>query len=132
MEQQDIIKDLERVLRQKDHIALALVYGSTASGALHAGSDVDVAVSAGRPLSAEERLELSVDLSQTTSRDVDLLDIELAEGMILHEICSDNVVLKNEEPELYGRLIVRMLDHQTDMMPNIRHIWKKRREKLLS
>lgn len=126
-----ITERLTEVVSGRDDIYLALLYGSAATGKLRPDSDVDVAVSAGRVLSPEERLEISESLSVAVDRRVDLLDLERAEGLILHEVCTRNRVLKNQKPELYGRLIVRMLDHQTDMMPNIRYIWKQRRERYL-
>ncbi len=89
-----IIQTLKNILGPRKDIPLALLYGSAASDTLHAGSDLDVAVSAGRVLSPEERLELSTDLLQATGREVDLLDIETAEGLILHEICCNNILLK--------------------------------------
>ena len=123
-------RELTGALRARPEVVLALLYGSAADSRLRPDSDVDVAVSAGRALTPDERLEIHQDLCRGCRREVDLVDLETTGGPILHEICTTGVVLVKRQPAVFGALIVRMLDYHTDMMPAIRRIWQQRRERL--
>ncbi len=120
------------VLESHEEILVGILYGSAASGRMHQDSDVDVAISAGRRLTPEERLKIYGELCVACGREIDLVDLETAQGLVLREICREGILVKKSDSSVYANLIIRMLDHEQDMMPNIREIWKQRREQFLS
>ena len=56
-------------------LRLAIVYGSVARQRARADSDLDMAVLADRPLSAEQRIAIIEAVSQATRRPVDMVDL---------------------------------------------------------
>ena len=110
-------------------IRLCLLYGSAASGQLHAGSDVDIAVADDGPIPQDTLAEWQLQLSEALGREADLLDLRRAEGLILRQILTCRVRLKNEDPRLLSSLIRRMWYFEADMMPNIRLILRRRAER---
>jgi predicted nucleotidyltransferase len=113
----------------RPEIRLCFLYGSAASGRLHAGSDVDVAVAAADPLKPEELAELQLRLSELLGREVDLVDLRRAEGLLLRQILARGLRLKNEDPLFLSSLIRKMWYFEADMMPNIRLILQRRAER---
>ena len=61
----------------------ATVFGSLARGAARADSDIDVAVSFGRPMSPDLRMALVGLIAHEARRPVDLVDLETAGPLIL-------------------------------------------------
>lgn len=98
---------------------LGLVYGSAAVGRLGEGSDVDVAVAAHQPLSWDQRLDWAGRVCTALGREVDLLDLRSAHGLILREaLCRGRLVLCRDRG-LFAALIQRMLDEQEDFHPQL-------------
>ncbi len=97
---------LKRVLGDDADIAYALVFGSSARGTAHGGSDVDVAVGAreGRRLSALERGDLSSRLEAALGQPVDVVDLEDAPPGLAYRIFRDGRVLVEKER---SRLVAR-------------------------
>ena len=63
------------LLARHGELELAILFGSLAAGTARGDSDVDLAVSAGRPLTEAERLALIADIAEATGRPVDLVDL---------------------------------------------------------
>ena len=61
----------------------ATLFGSVARGEARADSDVDVAVSFGKPMTGDLRMALTGLIAEVAGRSVDLIDLEKAEGLIL-------------------------------------------------
>lgn len=91
----------------------ATVFGSLARGEARADSDIDVAVSFGRPMSSDLRLALTGIVADAAGRSVDLVDLEAAGGLILaralggHEILCDSVATRQ-------RMIARVQRSEDD------------------
>lgn len=77
MEQQ-----LARRLREAGAV-YATVFGSVARGQARADSDIDVAVSFGKPMSSDLRMAVTGIVAAVSGRGVDLIDLEAAGGLIL-------------------------------------------------
>jgi len=60
----------------------ATVFGSVARGQARPDSDIDVAVSFGKPMSADLRMAMMGTVADVTGRGVDLIDLEAAEALI--------------------------------------------------
>jgi predicted nucleotidyltransferase len=80
--------------------AYATVFGSVARGEARADSDIDVAVSFGKPMSPDLRMAVTGIVAAVSGRGVDLIDLEAAGGLILaralggREICCDDVATR--------------------------------------
>jgi predicted nucleotidyltransferase len=61
----------------------ATVFGSVAQGRARRDSDIDVAVSFGRPMSSDLRTAMIGIIAEASGRSVDLIDLETAEGLVL-------------------------------------------------
>lgn len=122
---------LRKVLANHPSVRLCTVFGSTAAGKAAKGSDLDLAIAAAEPLTAEERLELLEALSAATGRTVDLIDLMTESGPILKQALSKGVIVQNSDKLLYARLMSRMLFAEADMMPYYHRILRERRERFL-
>ena len=80
--------------------AYATVFGSLARGEARPDSDIDIAVSFGRPMSADLRMAITGIVADAAGRSVDLIDLETAGGLILaralggREILCDSVATR--------------------------------------
>ena len=61
-------------------------------------------------------------------REVDLVDLNKINGTILTQILTKGIVLKKTDIGVYANLIIKMLDYEEDMAPNVRYIIDKRLE----
>jgi predicted nucleotidyltransferase len=93
--------------------AYATVFGSLARGEARADSDIDVAVSFGRPMSSDLRMALTGIVADAAGRSVDLVDLEAAGGLIFaralggREILCDSVATRQ-------RMIARVRRSEDD------------------
>ncbi|MEZ6854697.1 type VII toxin-antitoxin system MntA family adenylyltransferase antitoxin [Halodesulfovibrio aestuarii] len=110
-------KNIAGVLAAHKEIQLGIVFGSAAAGTMRADSDVDVAVFASKPLSVSLRLDLIAELSLALGREVDVVDLYSAEGVILHQVLTKGEVVLKRSDLIHAMLIKRMLFDQADMEP---------------
>lgn len=61
----------------------ATLFGSVAKSAARSDSDIDVAVSFGKPMSSDLRMAVTGLVAEIAGRSVDLIDLEKAGGLIL-------------------------------------------------
>lgn len=119
--------DLLEVLSRFPALELALVFGSVAQGRARAGSDLDIAVSAGRrALTTEERIALIEALAERTGRPVDLIDLHAVGEPLLGQILRHGRRLLGSDGA-YGRLLSRHLFDQADFLPYHNRILAQRR-----
>lgn len=64
-------------------VVYAAVFGSVARGEARADSDIDVAVSFGKPMSADLRMAMIGIVAAVSGRSADLIDLEAAGGLVL-------------------------------------------------
>ena len=79
------------------------------------------------PLTAEEKTVLIESLAVISGRPVDLIDLQVAGGVILHEALTRGKLIYCSDRALYGEIIKKMLFDQTDMMPYRERILAERR-----
>ncbi len=78
----------------------ATVFGSVARGEARADSDIDVAVSFGKPMSSDLRMAMMAVVAAVSGRSADLIDLEAAGGLVLaralggREIYCDDVATR--------------------------------------
>ena len=93
--------------------AYATLFGSLARGEAGPESDIDVAVSFGKPMSSDLRMAVTGIVADAAGRSVDLVDLESAGGLILaralggREILCDSVATRQ-------RMIARLRRSEDD------------------
>ena len=83
----------ELLLREIPGLLVAYRFGSTVTGATHAGSDVDLAVLAPRPLEGERRFEIAGKLEAELRRGVDLVDLRAAPTVLRMQVMTTGTVI---------------------------------------
>lgn len=119
----DTIQDL---LKTHPTIRLALLFGSTASGRAGPDSDIDLAVDAGKRLTADAKRNLIAELAQRTGRPIDLVDLRSAGEPLLGQILRHGKRLAGSDTA-YAELLRRHLFDEADFMPYYRRILASRR-----
>jgi predicted nucleotidyltransferase len=128
----DVLVRTKEFFEREPDARLVLIFGSYASGRIHSASDIDVAVAYPLPLSVEERVGKAQALSAVVNREVDLIDLHDARGVLLQQILANRKTLINRDPELYGNVISRRVNEESDLMPLYERMLQARRERFLS
>ncbi len=105
---------------------LAILFGSRATGAARADSDVDVAAQMAAPLSAEERIALIEALAAATGLPVDLVDLKQVGEPLLGQILKNGIRLIGSDED-YAALLTRHLFDAADFLPYRNRILAERR-----
>lgn len=113
------LENVRTVLAKHPYLKQAIVFGSVARGQARRRSDIDVAVDAGRPLSANEKIRLTEDLALATGRPVDLVDLATAGIPLLGEILLHGERLLGSDDD-YARLALRHIDLNADLAPSLK------------
>jgi uncharacterized protein len=129
---QRFLDSIEEVLSRYQDIKLCIIFGSIAKGRASSNSDLDIAVAAEQPLASERYLDLIGAFSTATNREIDLVDLMTATGLILKQALSTGIIVRNSNKALYARLISRMLFNQADMMPYFDRTLSERRKRFLN
>jgi predicted nucleotidyltransferase len=111
-------------------VRVVILYGSMASGKSRANSDIDLAVAAFHPLPKEILVQIQNDLSGEYRREVDVVDLNLIHGAIFLEAMTSGKTVLVKDKILYASLIKKLIYEQTDFIPLVRRIYKRRREKM--
>ncbi|WP_186764570.1 type VII toxin-antitoxin system MntA family adenylyltransferase antitoxin [Comamonas flocculans] len=122
----DLLESLRAVLRGFPSVRLAVLFDSTAQGRARADSDLDLAVDAGRALTAAQRLQLVRALAQKTGRAVDLVDLTDVGVPLLGQIARHGKRVVGSSAD-FGRLIHRSLIEEADFMPLRQRMLDERR-----
>lgn len=122
----EIASVLRSALERHPEVELAIVFGSAATGTDGFESDLDIAVSAAEPLSAQDKIELIEDLAEAVGRPIDLVDLRCAGEPLLGEIfsCGKRIL---GSPGRYGALLSRHLIDSADFLPYRERILAERR-----
>jgi len=124
--QPDLIQAILAALDTQPVIRLAILFGSLAVGRERADSDLDLAVDAGRRLTAGEKLVLMSNLAERTGRTVDLVDLHAVGEPLLGQILRHGKRLLGGGT-CYADLIRRHLFDQADYAPYRSRILAERR-----
>lgn len=125
---------LKEIVREYPAIKLAILYGSFAAGTQRPDSDIDLGVASSHrePLHEETLLQVSLEASRRTAREVQVRDLARAEGVFLQELLTKGEVIYQSDPKVRGELIIRMLDFVEDFLPTVRRIRRANRERFLA
>ena len=125
-------ESLRKTLNHFKDIKVCIMFGSVAAGKASPGSDLDIAVAGKQPLSEDVFLKLMEALSDTTNREIDLIDLMAVSGPVLKKALSTGKIILNLDKNLYARLISRMLFDEADMMPYYHRTLRERRRRFLN
>ena len=118
--------EIRDALSRFPSIYLAIVFGSVASGLARSDSDLDLAVLAKTPLSADEKIELIAALAQQVGRPIDLIDLYAAPEPLLGQIlCHGRRILGTDVA--FATVLSRHLIDQADFAPIQNRILAERR-----
>ena len=117
---------IRQVLKKHPQIILAVLFGSLARDTAGIDSDIDLAVSAGKPLDVNEKMQLIMDLAESIGRPVDLVDfMTVGEPLLGQIIKGGRKVLGGDS--LYALMLSKHLFNQADFMPYRNRILRERR-----
>ena len=77
---------VREALASCSNVSLAIIFGSVAAGRPRADSDLDIAVSADKPISMPERIAIIQTLAEVTGRPIDLIDLAAVTEPLLGQI----------------------------------------------
>lgn len=123
----DLAALLAAALMRCSEVRLAILFGSLARGQENADSDLDLALSLGRPLTTDERLEWIGRLGSEFGRPVDLVDLSQIGEPLLGQILQHGIRLFGSDYE-YAELLKRHLFAQADFVPLQQRILEERRK----
>jgi hypothetical protein len=108
------MEPLRRVLERDLRLAYALVFGSTARGSAHTGSDLDIALglTPGVRLDAAALGELISTLEAATGRTIDLVLLDEAPPALAYRVFRDGQVLfERDHAALVERKVSAILEY---------------------
>ncbi|HET7266495.1 MAG TPA: nucleotidyltransferase domain-containing protein [Oleiagrimonas sp.] len=124
------IRQARAALASHPEIKLAIVFGSVASGRARADSDIDIAVQADKPLTAQQTTALVEDLALATGRAVDLIDLRRTGEPLLGEILRHGQRIVGSDHDL-AELRLRHVYFNEDFMPYVRRMLEERNRRWL-
>lgn len=110
------ITRLAQALAPFPDLELVILFGSIASGRARDDSDIDVAVQAVRPLTAEQRMTLLEAIALAFDRPVDVIDLATVGEPLLNQIVTTGLRVRGSNAA-WGRLIYRNIMENTDFVP---------------
>jgi predicted nucleotidyltransferase len=113
---ENIIGVFRGFFEAKPEFRLVILYGSAAKACLGKHSDIDVAVSGTGPLDRELLYTTAGELSRCVNREVDVVDLHLAEGLILYRVMTEGKRIKTD-PDLYVKFRLKALGYKEDFKP---------------
>lgn len=105
---------------------LAILFGSLAAGTGSSESDLDLALDAGRLLTAKEKMALISELAARIGRPVDLVDLHAVGEPLLGQILRHGKRIFGSDTQ-YANLIRKHLFDQADFLPYRNRILAERR-----
>jgi uncharacterized protein len=121
----DFKESLLHALSAFPELRVVLLFGSRAAGRARAGSDVDLAVLADSPLTAEQRTDIISAVALSVGCPVDLVDLYHAPEPVLGEALKGVRLIG--DAAAYARLVSRHVLDAADFMPLRERILRERR-----
>jgi len=123
---ESLISAILAAISRRPGIELAILFGSLAAGAGRGDSDLDLAVDAGRRLTASEKMALISDLADGIGRPLDLVDLRAVGEPLLGQILRHGKRILGSDT-LYANVIRRHLFDEADYLPYRDRILAERR-----
>lgn len=123
-----VVEAITAFFCEQPDIRLSILFGSFANGQPDRDSDIDIAVVADQPLSAERRIELISNLARLSGRAIDLVDLATAGVVTARSVLRNGQVLTGRNDSAYPEQISRMLLDSAAFLPYCERILKERRK----
>jgi predicted nucleotidyltransferase len=120
-----LAEQLTEFLSHYPQIELAILFGSQASGNASAESDIDLALLADQPISADLKLDLTEQMGVRFGRPADIVDLHFAAEPVLGQVLQGTRLLGTDEK--YARLLTIHLINAADFLPLQQRILAERR-----
>ena len=114
LDKETLLRQCEVYFARLSEVRLALLFGSIAGGQFNEHSDVDIAIDGS--FSLEDLLTMQRDLSILCKREIDIIDLKKAEGIILHRIMTKGLRIKNDAG-LFVHYLKKALYYREDFYP---------------
>jgi predicted nucleotidyltransferase len=125
----ELIRQIGRVLDAGPSLKLAILFGSAARGRLRPDSDLDIAI---LPLDPElplaSELDLQVALTRATGRSVDLVRLDQAPTLLRWEVARYGRVLAAHPPAERVRFLSETASEHADFAPaleRVAHLYRR-------
>lgn len=124
-----LTQQLTTLLSRYPMIKLAILFGSRADPARtkHFGSDIDLAIMTGEPISSHFKMELMQAISTELDCPVDIVVVNDAPEPILGEVLKGQRLLGDHNT--FAQLLTRHLLNVADFLPLRQRILKERRDR---
>lgn len=127
MQESYSLQAIQTAIKTQPGILLAIVFGSLAEGKENRDSDLDIAVDAGRHLTAAEKIHLIEELARQTGRPIDLVDLQSVGEPLLGQILRHGRRILGGDRN-YARVLCKHLFDQADFLPYRNRILAERRQ----
>ncbi len=117
---------LSQFLMRYPELEMAILFGSQASGDAGAESDIDLALLANKPITAERKLQFMEDIGAEFGRSVDIVDLYHAAEPILGQVFKGQKLLGSAD--VYAKLLTKHLLNAADFLPLQQRILEERRQ----
>jgi predicted nucleotidyltransferase len=124
------LDQLITALRGEPSVLIAILYGSFGTPRERPDSDIDIAVAGSKAFSTEEKFKILSTIERVTGKQVDLIDLNHASGTVFREALVSERVLKNEDRDLMGRILIRMLSEEEDFQKSKRVLATEARQRI--
>lgn len=110
IKQKDIdFSALEEFLRSDSNVVFALIFGSYGAGRQKEESDLDLAIYFKDPPEGIALFELSNNLSDISSRDIDLVVLNNSSPLLQHQVMKNRHPLIIKDPSIYRQFRERVI-----------------------
>lgn len=111
----DIFKECKDILIEYEEIMFAYIFGSYAKNSLKSTSDIDIAIYLEGNLSPNEYLDLKMNLTEATKREVDLVILNNATPLLKFEIYKNHLLLFTRDFSTESNYKIKVLFEYNDM-----------------
>jgi predicted nucleotidyltransferase len=108
-------------------VRIVMLFGSCAKGTARPDSDLDLAVDAGRVMTADQRLALTAELAALTGRPVDLIDLRTVGEPLLGQILQYGQRISGTD-QAQAQYLTKHLIDVADFVPLQQRILQERRQ----
>lgn len=126
-----VLQILKEVLSGFSGLKIAILYGSFAKGAEKITSDIDLGVAGSKKLEIDELVDIQTKLSNAASREIDLVDLNIATGTVFKEALTKGKTILKRDDALYARILRRLLFEEADFEPLRNRMVEARRNRVL-
>ena len=113
--------NIESILRNSfdrfPDVALAVLFGSAASGRMRGDSDVDIAIAGDSAFSWDRLQEARIVLCRELHREVDLVDLNVSKGLIFYQALTKGRIVVSRNRDLLLRCMREAVYFGEDVLP---------------